>query len=112
MDTDDHTGLPAAIGRDCTNCGAPLATDQRYCVSCGTRRPALPAAVEATLRDMATPPSAPEIEPVAPPEPRPPFARQLPTPRVASLAVMAMLSFGVVAGSLSGPGGVEALART
>ncbi|MFZ1993975.1 MAG: alkaline phosphatase family protein, partial [Solirubrobacteraceae bacterium] len=32
--------------------------------------------------------------------------------RVASLAVMAMLSFGVVAGSLTGPGGVEALARS
>jgi hypothetical protein len=55
-------------------------------------------------------PVVPEPEPE--PEPRPPFARQLPTPRVASLAVMAMLSFGVVAGSLSAPGGVEALAHT
>ena len=55
-------------------------------------------------------------EPIPTPADRPPEpprpGRQLPTPRVASLAVMAMLAFGVVAGSLSGPGGVEALAKT
>jgi hypothetical protein len=113
MDTDDHSGAHprAGIGRTCANCGARLATDQRYCLSCGTRRGPLPGPVESTLREMRVPP-APVIERLpAPPTPRPPLGRQLPTPRVASLAVMAMLSFGVVAGSLTGPGGVEALAR-
>ena len=112
MDTDDHSGPRSANGRECANCGTHLATDQRYCVSCGTRRGPLPASVDSTLRDMRVPP-APVIETPPPaPEPRPPFGHQLPTPRVASLAVMAMLSFGVVAGSLTQPGGVEALARS
>ena len=114
MDTDDHSGegLSAGIGRDCANCGARLATDQRYCLRCGTRRGPLPKAVDSTLREMRVPPP-PVIEklPAAPPPPRAPFGHQLPTPRVASLAVMAMLAFGVVAGSLTQPGGVESLAR-
>ncbi len=110
MDKDDRSGRSVSVGPDCANCGAHLATDQRYCVHCGTRRGPLPAAVESTLQDMCMPPVL--VVPEPEPDPRPPFARQLPTPRVASLAVMAMLSFGVVAGSLSAPGGVEALART
>jgi hypothetical protein len=113
MDTDDHSGARprADLGRACANCGAPLATDQRYCVSCGTRRGPLPASVQSTLREMRVPP-APPIEKLAPPpEPRPPLSLTLPTPRVAALAVMGMLAFGVVAGSLTGAGGVESLAR-
>ena len=113
MDTDDHSGasLSSGIGRDCANCGTRLATDQRYCVSCGTRRGPLPAAVDSTLREMGVPP-APVIEKLAPPpERRSPLTLSLPTPRVASLAVLATLAFGVVAGSLTQPGGVESLAR-
>ena len=114
MDTDDHSGEPvrADIGRACAKCGARLATDQRYCLTCGTRRGPLPAPVESTLREMRVPPS-PVIEKLPPPpERRPPLTLALPTPRVAALATMAMLSFGVVAGSLTAPGGVEALARS
>src|ERR1700733_13681068 len=44
----DHT--PSA-GR-CTSCASRLASDQRYCVNCGTRRGPLPARVEATLGEM------------------------------------------------------------
>ena len=115
MDTDDHSGSYAGIGRDCANCGARLATDQRYCLSCGTRRGPLPAPVESTLHEMRGAPvaAAPLLVPVVPPPPpRAPFGLAMPTPRVASLLVMAMLSFGVVAGSLTGPGGVEALAHS
>ena len=118
MDTDDHSGasLRADIGRDCANCGSRLATDQRYCVLCGTRRGPLPAPVDSTLREMRgmRVPPTPVIEKLPPPvaEPRPPLGLTLPTPRVAALATMAMLSFGVVAGSLTQPGGVEALARS
>lgn len=30
--------VTAAVGDRCTNCQAPLASDQRYCVNCGARR--------------------------------------------------------------------------
>ncbi|MGZ4166940.1 MAG: alkaline phosphatase family protein, partial [Solirubrobacteraceae bacterium] len=136
MDRDDPSGLRSRIGSRCANCGARLATDQRYCLSCGTRRGPLPAAVDSTLHEMRAGPVA--AAPLAParfapapggaepeaaepgtagpaaaePEARPPFGLQMPTPRVASLLVMAVLSFGVVAGSLTGPGGVEALAHS
>lgn len=30
--------VAGAVGDRCTNCGAPLASDQRYCVNCGERR--------------------------------------------------------------------------
>src|ERR1700756_3809720 len=94
----------------CAGCGALLAHDQRYCVNCGTRRGPLPPDVEAMIRDLrhvspvalAAPEGAEEVS----------DRWQLPTPRVASLCVMAMLSFGVIAGSLSQPGGAESLART
>jgi len=43
--TTSHAGTTAAqpalatvAGDQCTNCGAPLAPDQRYCVQCGQRR--------------------------------------------------------------------------
>ena len=113
MDTDDHSGSAAGIGRDCAKCGARLATDQRYCLTCGTRRGPLPAPVASTLHEMRAAPAGPVLMPVVPPPPpRAPFGLVMPTPRVASLLVMAMLSFGVVAGSLTGPGGVEALAHS
>ena len=30
--------LATALGDKCSNCGAPMAEDQRYCIECGTRR--------------------------------------------------------------------------
>ena len=57
MDMDDHSGPRPGIGRDCANCGTRLATDQRYCVSCGTRRGPLPAPVDSTLRELRVPPA-------------------------------------------------------
>ena len=88
MDTDDHSGLHAGIGRDCANCGARLATDQRYCLSCGTRRGPLPTPVESTLHEMRAAPVAPAPAPAPDPEtvplaPPPPVWLQIPTPRVA-----------------------------
>ena len=117
MDTDDHSGasLRADIGRDCANCGSRLATDQRYCVQLRhpARAAARPGGLDPARDARVRVPPTPVIEKLPPPaaEPRPPLGLTLPTPRVASLAIMAMLSFGVVAGSLTQPGGVEALAR-
>ena len=47
--------LISVAGEHCPACGAPLATDQRYCVDCGERRgePRLP------FMDGRTPPPAP-----------------------------------------------------
>lgn len=117
-DSEIQPGPRAHAGR-CANCDAVLGHDQRYCLQCGTRRGPLPATVDETLRELraqdlpvlpaAEPGDDPESPEAAPPRP---LTLSLPTPRVASLAVMAMLAFGVVAGSLTGPGGIDALART
>ena len=57
---------------ECRECGAQLAHDQRYCVSCGTRRGALPAHVAGLFagivergRRVASP-SRPDAEPLVP----------------------------------------------
>ncbi|MDQ6806440.1 MAG: hypothetical protein M3065_16070 [Actinomycetota bacterium] len=103
-----------APGR-CASCGRPLAIDQRYCLHCGTRRGPLPAAIDATVRDFhRTEPVVPEPVQSRVDDGPSPSGRgtQLPPPRALSLVVMAMLSFGVVVGSLTGPGGAESLAKS
>jgi phosphatidylinositol-3-phosphatase len=46
----DADQVPDPAGRaTCTECGNPLAPDQRYCLNCGTRRGRLPGAVGATV---------------------------------------------------------------
>ena len=125
MDHDETPTGPSAHAGHCANCGAALAHDQRYCLTCGTRRGPLPRVMDGTLRELRAPemPSAlvpvgaavaDDEEPDEPVSSSPGWlpAISLPTPRVASLAVMAMLSFGVVAGSLTAPGGIDALAKT
>jgi hypothetical protein len=66
-----HAGAPiealvaGTVGDRCVNCGAPLSSDQRYCVVCGERRGAprfsLPATavVEETVTSSAPPPKPP-----------------------------------------------------
>jgi hypothetical protein len=46
----------AAVSDRCVNCGAPLASDQRYCVNCGERRgkPRFTVAVETDGEDAVT----------------------------------------------------------
>ncbi len=45
---DDQVPDPAGQA-SCTECGGPLAPDQRYCLSCGARRGRLPGAIGATV---------------------------------------------------------------
>lgn len=116
----------------CVGCGSPLAHDQRYCITCGTRRGPLPTWVDAQLAKLRHTDGEPDPEPLIAaasagaddagpagegPDDQDPVAeapdgRQLPSPRAVSMAVMAMLVFGVIAGSLTGPGGVAGLAKT
>jgi phosphatidylinositol-3-phosphatase len=102
----------------CTNCEAPLAHDQRYCVECGTRRGALPAYVAAMItgiRDPGRHEAAPSAEP-APAAGAGAAARSarspawIPSPRLAAIAVMGMLAFGAELGSVVGASNVVSLA--
>jgi len=81
-------------GEACASCGAPLAADQRYCLSCGTRRAGLrvpfpvaaaapvPAAPVATTTTVRMPPRRLGLEPAA------------------GIAVAAALALGLMIGAL------------
>lgn len=104
----------------CKGCGTELSPNQRYCLSCGTRIGAIPAAFARWLSvkkgDVATPPTSPAestSEPAENPAEEPAsegeledasFAeRYMPEPRSAAIATMALLAFGVVIGAATGP---------
>jgi hypothetical protein len=92
----------------CAECDARLAHDQRYCVECGARRGPLPPDVAPMIGAIheqgpaaALPVGAPLADSLAEmDEPR--IAFQMPGPRAAAVAVMCMLGFGVIVGSLAG----------
>jgi hypothetical protein len=96
----------------CSGCGAPLAPGQRYCLACGARSMALPAVVgnwldrvrpKAKAATPASPPDGPEGDPgaVADGEQDREASDYMPTPQAAAVAVMALLAFGVIVGSLT-----------
>ncbi|HET8980114.1 MAG TPA: alkaline phosphatase family protein [Solirubrobacteraceae bacterium] len=104
----------------CTTCDAVLAHDQRYCVRCGARRGPLPAyvtAMIAAIRDRggaarpvpASQPAADASAVAAPAIPRR-TGPWLPSPRLAAVAIMGMLAFGVELGAVVGGTGVVSLA--
>jgi phosphatidylinositol-3-phosphatase len=111
--TEDERRGPGR-GKSCSECGAPRAFDQRYCLSCGARLGSLPAAIAAQIgriRKFATG----RIPVVKAPAPgaqakqdsgsedvkRWPFVRSdfMPSPRAAAAAVIGMLALGVALGS-------------
>jgi hypothetical protein len=88
----------------CGECRAPLAHDQRYCLQCGTRRAVLPAHVAGLFagivergRRVATP-SRPDGEALVPQKHW--YDSWVQAPRAAAVAVLSMLGFGVIVGSL------------
>lgn len=116
------TSRTSAAPLSCRECGSSIEPGQRYCLECGARRGQLPLRVAGTLGalyERGSPPAVPHPEPTADPVPeeptptrldwRTPLGPKLPTPRAASMAVMAMLGFGVILGSL-GHVSVEQLA--
>jgi len=46
--------IPGPGQGNCSECGSPLAPDQRYCLSCGARRGRLPGAVAGTLAALSS----------------------------------------------------------
>ena len=59
--------VSSAVGDRCTNCQAPFASDQRYCVTCGERR----GKARFNFAAPATPPPAPAPSPKRERAPRP-----------------------------------------
>jgi phosphatidylinositol-3-phosphatase len=98
---DLHAPVLGPPGEPCAACGAPLAADQRYCLSCGERRgpPRLDPLAYARGRDGE----------VAAAQPAPSRAARratgwpLPSPRVAGVATLLVLGFGIAAGAAAGP---------
>ncbi|MGH2958026.1 MAG: alkaline phosphatase family protein, partial [Solirubrobacterales bacterium] len=103
----------------CRECEAPLALDQKYCLACGARRGKLPARIAEIVAviDMPAPPMLAGIPPMIT-APRAAASggllgalddwlenAELPSPRVAALAVMTLLAFGVILGGLVGASG-------
>jgi hypothetical protein len=100
---DLHAPVLGPSGEPCAACGEPLAGDQRYCLSCGERRgpPRLdPLAYARGHRDDGAPGPAP---PAAVAGARRAIAWPLPSPRVAGVATLLMLGFGIAAGTAAGP---------
>ena len=104
----DDEGRGHAPG--CGSCGARLQPDQRYCLECGERRGAIPAAVASWLSIVGQPgreegpseqsrriPSAEDAGEGALQR------RYMPEPRSAAIAVLTVLGFGVLLGGLTGP---------
>jgi hypothetical protein len=87
----------------CSVCAAPLASDQRYCVTCGERRGPLPASVAAMLGLGVTPEL--DADGIAPDHAAGSWLgiASVPGPPAAAIAVMAILAFGVLIGSVVSP---------
>jgi hypothetical protein len=120
---EEHEASGSRTGLRCAHCQALLADDQRYCVECGTRRGGLPLAIAERIRAILTrgdvaalrarsgfaaAAAATAGDPApAPGDPAPAAAgsalrwRSMPSPRASAVAIMAMLAFGVVIGSLA-----------
>jgi phosphatidylinositol-3-phosphatase len=106
----DDQGREAARPTSCPDCGSALGPDQRYCLECGTRCAPLPALVAERIglirkrerpEQVAEAPSSlaegqasdkPSLE-----------DRFMPGPRVAAVAVLGLLCFGVFLGSATSP---------
>jgi len=94
-------------GRQCSECGSPLARDQHYCLVCGARAgdrdpkltPLLAEARKNWPPRGEEPASAPASAPLAPAPAPARSGLRLPSARVSALLVAAFLGFGVVLGS-------------
>ncbi len=101
--------VPARPPDACSECGSPLAGDQRYCLSCGARNGPRPPALERILEGLGSGGQAPLA-----PTPAPRRSRGgLPSPLTAAVLTLAMLGFGTVTGAAaSNPSGaLNALRR-
>jgi hypothetical protein len=96
---DDVPGRPHAA---CSECGTPLAPDQRYCLNCGHRRGQLPGAVAGTIGALGAKGKGLAAAAAAK-VPRPKDTEEgwawMPSPQAIAIAVIGMLALGVGLGS-------------
>ncbi len=96
MSTITPTGDPRVAG--CASCGTPLASDQRYCLSCGARRDQARLPFQDALAPATVLPPSPPGPPVIPPAtiwyPPPPSSGVSTTTVLAALACV-LVAFGV-----------------
>ncbi len=105
----DDGGSEVAAATGCAGCGAVLAPGQRYCLECGTRRGAMPAIIASRISAMlhvgrAKAVAEEELPPDAPAAAAGlagSAAQFMPDPKVAAVAVMGLLAFGVLLGSVT-----------
>ena len=99
--------VPDPAGRaTCTECGKPLAPDQRYCLSCGARRGRLPGAVASTLgavgakgKGLVAAAGAKGSKPKGDGDGEKAGWSWMPSPPAIAIAVIGMLALGVGLGS-------------
>ncbi len=104
---DGDSDVAAVTG--CAGCGAVLAPGQRYCLECGTRRGAMPAVIASRISAMlhvgrakaAAEEEFPPDAPAAAAGLAGSAAQFMPDPKVAAVAVMGLLAFGVLLGSVT-----------
>lgn len=94
--------VPGRTGEHCTECGTPLAPDQRYCLNCGHRRGQLPGAVAGTLGALTSKGKGLAAAAAAK-VPKPADGEEgwswMPSPQAIAIAVIGMLALGVGLGS-------------
>jgi hypothetical protein len=118
--------VPAQPPDACSECGSPLAGDQRYCLGCGARNGPRPAALERILEGLGSGGQASVAPSPAPRRSRGGWAdglaggrasaraRGLPSPLTAAVLTLAMLGFGTITGAAASddpPGALGALRR-
>ncbi len=99
--------------RHCETCGSPLAPDQRYCLTCGSRAGGRSPQFDSLLARMRRDRDAvsaggehPQPPALAPAAPR--RTRILPGPRVSAVLVLGFLGFGVLLGDAGAGAGSPA----
>jgi hypothetical protein len=118
MSVSDPTASEPRSTMRCAECDSRLAHDQHYCLECGARRGPLPPQIAALIGAIHEQGPAPTLAPGTPladtleeaPAGAQALGFALPAPRETAAAVMAMLGFGVIIGSLAGGTPVESLA--
>ncbi len=107
--------VPAQPPDACSECGSPLAGDQRYCLGCGARNGPRPAALERILEGLGSGGQAPVAPSPVPRRSRGGWAdglagwlagglageraSGLPSPLTAAVLTLAMLGFGTITGA-------------
>ena len=95
--------VPGRRGDNCTECGTPLAPDQRYCLNCGHRRGRLPGAVAGTVGALTSKGNPLGAAAAAAKVPKPKDGEEgwswMPSPQAIAIAVIGMLALGVGLGS-------------